>query len=70
LVFILAVFLVDGISSPLQQFSVKLTGKRIFLMAPLHHHFETKGWPEAKVTFRFWIVGMTSALVGVFVALL
>lgn len=70
LVVILAVFLVDGLSSPIQQFSVKLTGKRVFLMAPLHHHFETKGWPEAKVTFRFWIFGMIAALLGVFIALL
>ncbi|MFA6982094.1 MAG: phospho-N-acetylmuramoyl-pentapeptide-transferase [Patescibacteria group bacterium] len=67
---ILAVFLVDGASSPLQQLSVRLTGKRIFRMAPLHHHFELLGWPETKVTFRFWIFGIFFAFVGIFVALL
>jgi phospho-N-acetylmuramoyl-pentapeptide-transferase len=44
---------------------VKLRGKRLFLMAPLHHHFELKGWDEEKITLRFWIVGALSALVGV-----
>lgn len=67
---ILAVFLIDGLSSPLQQLSVKLTKKRIFLMAPLHHHFEILGWPETKVTFRFWLFGIVFAFLGIFVALL
>ena len=70
LVVILAVFLVDGLSSPLQQLSVKLTKKRLFLMAPLHHHFEILGWPETKVTFRFWLFGIVFAFLGIFVALL
>ena len=71
LIFIIyIVFLVDGLSSPLQSFFYKLTGKRIFLMAPIHHHFEMKGWPETKVTLRFWIFGIIAALLGVFVALL
>jgi len=71
LIFIIyIVFLVDGLSSPLQSFFYKLTGKRIFLMAPIHHHFEMKGWPETKVTLRFWIFGIITALLGVFVALL
>jgi phospho-N-acetylmuramoyl-pentapeptide-transferase len=61
---ILAVFLIDGLSSPLQQLSVKLTKKRIFLMAPLHHHFEILGWPETKVTMRFWVLGCICALLG------
>ncbi len=68
--FILAVFLVDGISSPLQQFSVKLTGKRLFRMAPLHHHFEVAGWPETKVTMRFWLFGAIFSFLGIFIALL
>ncbi len=67
---ILAVFLADGISSPLQQLSVKLTKKRLFRMAPLHHHFEMLGWPETKVTLRFWIFGAWFALLGIFIALL
>jgi phospho-N-acetylmuramoyl-pentapeptide-transferase len=64
------VFLVDGLSSPIQSFFFKLTGKRIFLMAPIHHHFELKGWPETKVTLRFWIFGIVAGLLGVFVAIL
>ena len=70
LIVILMVFLVDGISSPLQQLSVKLTGKRLFLMAPLHHHFEILGWPETKVTLRFWLFGITFAFLGIFISLL
>lgn len=64
------VFLADGISSPLQQLVVKLTGKRLFRMAPIHHHFELLGWPEAKVTMRFWLVGVFFAFFGIFIALL
>jgi len=67
---LLAVFIVDGISSPLQSWSVKLTKKRIFRMAPLHHHFELLGWPETKVTMRFWLFGIFFAFIGIFVALL
>jgi phospho-N-acetylmuramoyl-pentapeptide-transferase len=70
MVFILGVFLVDGISSPLQQISVKFTGKRLFRMAPLHHHFELMGWPETKVTERFWLFGILIAFFGLLVALL
>lgn len=64
------VFLLDGASSPLQQIFYKLTKKRIFLMAPVHHHFELLGWPEAKVTMRFWIFGVICALIGIFIAIL
>ena len=42
--------------------SFKLTGKRVFLMAPIHHHFEKKGWPEPKVIVRFWIVSIMFAI--------
>ena len=63
-------FLIDGVTSPLQQISVKLTGKRLFRMAPIHHHFEKLGWPEAKVTFRFWIFSIFFALLGFFISLL
>lgn len=68
--FIGLVYLVDGASSPLQQWSVKLTKKRLFRMAPIHHHFELLGWPETKVTLRFWIVGAMSALFGILIALM
>jgi phospho-N-acetylmuramoyl-pentapeptide-transferase len=64
------VFLIDGVTSPLQQISVKLTGKRLFRMAPIHHHFEKLGWPETKVTFRFWIFGIFFALLGFFISML
>lgn len=63
-------FLVDGITSPLQQLSVKLTRKRLFRMAPLHHHFELLGWHESKVTFRFYLFGIFAAFAGIFVALM
>ncbi len=48
----------------LQVGSYKLTGKRIFKMAPLHHHFEQKGVPESQIVIRFWIVAVILALVG------
>jgi len=70
LLFICAVFLFDGFSSPLQQLSVKFTGKRLFRMAPVHHHFEKLGWPETKVTLRFWILGAVFSIFGIFIALL
>jgi phospho-N-acetylmuramoyl-pentapeptide-transferase len=46
----------------LQVASFKLRGKRIFKMAPLHHHFEQLGWPESKIITRFWIAGLVMAL--------
>ena len=70
LIFICLVFLIDGISSPLQSLSAKLTKKRIFRMAPIHHHFELLGWPETKVTMRFWLAGAFSGLFGILIALL
>lgn len=63
-------FLVDGITSPLQSLSVKLTGKRLFRMAPIHHHFELLGWHETKVTLRFYLFGIFFAFAGIFVALM
>ena len=44
--------------------STYLTGKRVFLMAPLHHHFEKKGWPESTVVVRFWIISIILAMIG------
>jgi phospho-N-acetylmuramoyl-pentapeptide-transferase len=67
---VLAVFLFDGISSPVQQISYVLTKKRLFRMAPIHHHFELLGWPETKVTLRFWLAGGLFAFIGILVALL
>ena len=64
------VFIVDGLSSPLQSWSARFTKKRLFRMAPIHHHFEMLGWPETKVTFRFWLFGIIFGLLGLFIALL
>jgi len=58
------VFVMETLSVMLQVASFKLTGKRIFRMAPLHHHFELKGWPEPRVIVRFWIITVLLVLVG------
>ena len=58
------VFVIETVSVILQVASFKLTGKRIFGMAPIHHHFELKGWPEPKVIVRFWIISFVLALAG------
>lgn len=58
------VFVIETVSVITQVASFKLTGKRIFLMAPIHHHFEKKGWPEPRVIVRFWIVSILLALVA------
>ena len=55
---------VATVSVVVQVTSFKLTGKRIFLMAPIHHHYEKKGWPEPKIIVRFWIISVLLALVG------
>jgi phospho-N-acetylmuramoyl-pentapeptide-transferase len=57
-------FVIETASVILQVVSYKLTGKRIFRMAPIHHHFELKGWPEPKVIVRFWIVSLVLVVVG------
>ena len=62
LLFIGGIFIVEAISVVLQVGSFKLRGKRIFKMAPLHHHFEQIGWDESKVIARFWIAGLVLAL--------
>ena len=58
------VFVMETVSVVMQVTSYKLTGKRIFRMAPLHHHFELKGWPEPRVIVRFWIITVILVLVG------
>jgi len=57
-------FVLETVSVLLQVASFKLTGKRIFKMAPLHHHFEQLGWPESTIVVRFWIISLVLALVG------
>ena len=58
------VFVMETVSVILQVGSFKLRGKRIFRMAPIHHHFELKGWPEPRVIVRFWIISLILVLVG------
>ncbi len=58
------VFVMETVSVIMQVASFKLTGKRIFRMAPIHHHFELKGWPEPRVIVRFWIITFILVLVG------
>ena len=58
------VFVAEAISVITQVSSFKLTGKRIFRMAPIHHHFELKGWPEPKIIVRFWIVSIILGMIG------
>jgi phospho-N-acetylmuramoyl-pentapeptide-transferase len=58
------VFVIETVSVILQVVSFRLTGRRIFRMAPLHHHFELKGWPEPRVIVRFWIITVILVLVG------
>lgn len=58
------IFVMETVSVMLQVASFKLTGKRLFRMAPLHHHFELKGWPEPRVIVRFWIITVILVLIG------
>ena len=57
-------FVLEALSVMVQVISFKLTGKRIFRMAPIHHHFEKKGWPESTVVIRFWIISIILAMIG------
>jgi phospho-N-acetylmuramoyl-pentapeptide-transferase len=57
-------FVLETVSVILQVASFRLTGRRIFRMAPIHHHFELKGWPEPRVIVRFWIITLVLVLVG------
>ena len=58
------IFVVETVSVILQVACFKVTGKRIFRMAPIHHHFELKGWTEPKVIVRFWIITVILVLFG------
>ena len=57
-------FVLEAVSVMVQVISFKLTGKRVFKMAPIHHHFEKKGWPESTVVIRFWIISIILAMIG------
>ena len=67
LIFIGFVFVAETLSVMIQVTSYKLTGKRIFKMSPLHHHFELVGWNERKVVTVFWTVGIISGLIGLWI---
>jgi phospho-N-acetylmuramoyl-pentapeptide-transferase len=58
------VFVIETLSVVIQVGSYKLRGKRVFLMAPIHHHYELKGWPEPRIIVRFWIITVFLVLVG------
>ncbi len=58
------IFVIETLSVMIQVASFKLTGRRVFRMAPIHHHFELKGWPEPRVIVRFWIISVVLVLVG------
>ena len=64
LIIVGGIFVMEAGSVILQVLSFKTTGKRIFLMSPIHHHFELKGWKETKVVIRFWILSLLFALIG------
>ncbi len=56
--------MIEALSVIIQVVSFKLTGKRVFKMAPIHHHFELKGWEEPKIIVRFWIISILLALMS------
>jgi phospho-N-acetylmuramoyl-pentapeptide-transferase len=64
LVIIGGLFVVEALSVIVQVASFKLTGKRVFKMAPIHHHFEQLGWQEPTIVIRFWIVAIILAMIG------
>ena len=63
------VFVVEALSDIIQVGYYKRTKKRIFLMAPIHHHFEKLGWPESRIVVRFWIVSFACAILGLITTL-
>jgi len=64
------VFFIEGLSFLIQFASKKIRGKKIFLSSPIHHHFEAIGWPEHKITMRFWIIGAVGAVAGLILAII
>ena len=64
LVIVGGVFVIEALSVIMQVASFKLSGKRIFAMAPIHHHFQLKQWSETQITIRFWIISLIFAMIG------
>jgi len=67
---IVFIYIIESGSVAIQLTSKKLFGRKVFLAAPIHHHFEAKGWPETKVTMRFWIITILTAAIGVIIGTL
>jgi phospho-N-acetylmuramoyl-pentapeptide-transferase len=63
------IFVIEAGSSSIQILSKKIFHRKIFISAPVHHHLEAKGWPETKVTMRFWVIGCVAGFIGVLLAL-
>ena len=64
LVIVGGLFVLEAVSVFVQVISFKLTGKRVFRMAPIHHHYEKKGWAEPTIVIRFWIIAVILAMIG------
>ena len=62
--------LLESLSVIIQVLSKKIRKKKVFLSAPIHHHFEAKGWPETKVVMRFWIISAVTAVLGLIIAII
>ena len=67
---IVFIYVLESGSAAIQLLSKRFLGRKIFLAAPIHHHFEAKGWPEPKITMRAWIFTLVTALVGVIIGIL
>ena len=59
------IFVIETLSVIAQIFGIRVLGRRVFLMAPIHHHFEIKGWAENKIIIRFWIIALVSNLIAI-----
>lgn len=70
LIFVGLIFLIESLSVIIQITSKKLRGKKVFLSAPIHHHFQALGWPESKVVMRFWVISIIGAAIGLMIFLL
>lgn len=70
LIFIGLIFLLESVSVIIQVLSKRLRGRKVFLSAPIHHHYQAKGWPEAKVVMRFWLIAAIGAVMGLIIFLL
>ena len=68
--FVVSIYILESLSVIIQLISKKIFKKKVFLAAPIHHHFEAKGWPETKVTVRFWIINIAMGVVGLLIGII